>query len=255
VRLLEAFNRMEGGITRGSEEVARVLEEIQNAMDRNTAALTGLRPAEEDKEDDEEEHKDEEPPTPGTGGDLFATPTGGGGASSPRTPIDSVRASLIAGSPIEPAYDPDRAFEMAHTQVTSILHHHGDVQNAQTAEIIRKMLLRQTIRLRGLYTPHATGRNAVHLSKIPDLKADDLSVSNPNTMLRVIRFLKGTGAMPANYASISVPARAEIAEPAVHLLALLLLERGKIEDYEPAAPMPAPAPTGPAGGGRPSSAA
>jgi hypothetical protein len=239
---------MEGGITKGSEEVARVLEEIQNAMDRNTEAISGLRPAEEDKEDEEEEHKDEGSPTPGTGGDVFATPT----ASSPRTPIDSVCASLIAGTPIEPAYDPEKAFEMAHVQVTRILHHHGDVQNAQTAETIRKMLLRQTIRLREIYTPHATGRDAARLSKYPDLKADDMSASNLNFMLRLIRFFRGTG-MPANSGSISAPAAVEIAEPAIHLLATLLLERGKIE--EPGTPAPAPAPTGPTGPRRPSSAA
>jgi hypothetical protein len=67
-------------------------------------------------------------------------------------------------------------------------------------------------------------------------------------MLRVLRFFRGTG-MPANSGSIAAPAILDIAEPATDLLAMLLLERGKIEEQGPAAPVVAPKPR------RPSSAA
>jgi hypothetical protein len=101
-------------------------------------------------------------------------------------------------------------------------------------------------------TPHITGRNAGRLAKIPELKPDDLSVSNLNVMLRLIHFYRGVG-MPANSGSISAPAVVEIAEPTIQLLATLLLERGKVENNE--TPAPAPAPSGSGGRQRPSSAA
>jgi hypothetical protein len=46
---------------------------------------------------------------PGTGGDIFSTSAGDrtgrtSRTTTPHTPIDSVRASLIAGEAIEPAY-------------------------------------------------------------------------------------------------------------------------------------------------------
>jgi hypothetical protein len=123
------------------------------------------------------------------------------------------------------------------------------IASCETAEIIRKILLRQTSHLRNLYTPHASGRYADRLANIPDLKPDDLGVSNLNVMLRLIRFFSGTG-MPAEAGRISSPAIVDIAQPAVSILAMLLLERGKIEEQDTA-----PRPVGPGGRVRPSSAA
>jgi hypothetical protein len=155
--------------------------------------------------------------------------------TSTHTPIDSVRASFIAGEAIDPAYTTDEALELANKEVHAIIRHHGGEENTQTAEMIRKTLLRQMIRLRELSTPYATDRRRERLAKIPELKADDLSTTRLNTMLRVISFFSGTG-MPSDIRKISAPATKDIATPATSLLATLLLERGKIEHRVPPSP-------------------
>jgi hypothetical protein len=155
-RLSRRFQNLDDGVIRGKAAVITVLREIEQALARIPAAE-----GDEGGEGSEEgrEHKAGED----TGVELFGTPTGEGSPHSadtpPRTPVDSARASLIAGTPIEPAYEPERALELAHNQVQGILHHHGGEKNAQTAEIIRKILIRQTNRLRELYTPHARRRD------------------------------------------------------------------------------------------------
>jgi hypothetical protein len=242
-RLSAQFGNLGDEVNRGSGAVIAVLREIEQTLGRIPAAEGG-----EGVEEDtgQREHKEGEE----TGGDVFGTPTAGspqGQQAGPRTPADSIRASLMAGTPIEPAYTADRALELAHTQITSVIRHHGGAENPQTAETMRKTLLRQTLHLRRIATPYITGRDATRLSKIPESKPDDLSAANLNVMIRLIRFFRGTG-MPASSGIISSPAMVNIAEPTIELLATLLLERGKIE--EPGAPVPAPA-----GPRRPSSAA
>jgi hypothetical protein len=191
-RLSTQFGNLEGGVNRGNAMVVAVLREIERTLAR-TPAIEGGEGDEEGKEDAEErEHKAGEPQGSGTGGDIFSTPIGNrtgrtSRTTTPHTLIDSVRASLIAGEAIEPAYDADSAFELAQRQVGNIIRHFGGEENAQTAETLRKTLLRQTIRLRQISTPHISGRNAERLSKIPELKANDLSASNLNIMLRLIQ--------------------------------------------------------------------
>jgi hypothetical protein len=239
-RLSRQFGNLGDEVNRGNGAVITVLREIERTLGRIPAAEGD----EEDKDDTtEREHKAGED----TGGDVFRTPAGDrtgrtSRTETPRTPIDSVRASLTAGTPIAPARTAEAAFDLAQRQVVNVINHFGGgEESAQTAETIRKTLLRQTIRLREISTPHITGRNAERLSKIPELKANDLSVSNLNVMLRLIRFFSGTG-MPAEFGRISSPAVVGIAQPAIPLLAILLEERGEIEHRVPELPAPAPAP-------------
>jgi hypothetical protein len=229
-RLSAQFGNLEGGVDRGNGAVVAVLREIEQTLDRNTAANSGLRPEEE------QEHKDEGSEASGTGGGLLATPTGGGSPHSSdvalRTPIDSIRASLIAGTPIEPAYTPERALELGDRYTSPPWRHRdctdrrGNTKDPSQADDSTS---------EHLFYPHASNAPV----QIRESKPGDLSTSNLSIMLQLMRLFRGTG-MPANSGSISAPATVEMAEPAVQLLATLLLERGTVELLD----TPAAAPTG-----------
>jgi hypothetical protein len=137
--------------TRGNTEVAAALASIEQALDRNTAAFAVGHPA---VAEEEEESKGEGEPT-----DAPSSPS-----SIPGPHIERARTKMLAADvTIPPAYNNEAALVTANAILGERIQQCGGEENAQSAEVIRKILVNEAHSLRALYQPHASTKDRVRL--------------------------------------------------------------------------------------------